>query len=186
MPFYTASLDHAPVLEDTHTRLARLEAIQDIHELRQRYAQAADDKYLVQGGRKQGAALENAVRAQLACFTHDALWRGGPFGGDIIGEQALLAFFSRSPWLFTFHSYANIELRVNGEGGEGKWRLVEIGVRESDGVTLLLTGRTSETYRKVAGRGWLISGFAFDHLHSLELSHDPQALRCLIPSGENV
>ena len=164
-------------------RLARLEAIQDLHALRQRYALAADAKYHVQGGRRDGAALETAVDEQVSCFTHDALWHGGPFGGDIQGRAALRSFFRQSPWRFTSHHYANIDLRIDGQSAQGSWRLIEIGVRESDAATVLVTGRTAECYRKHPAEGWLISSFTFEQLHSVELSREAGALRLLIPAG---
>jgi hypothetical protein len=166
------------------SRLAHLEAIQDIHALRQRYALAADAKYHARGDRHKGAILDAAVNAQVSCFTPDALWHGGPFGGDIQGREALRGFFLVSPWHFTSHHYSNVDLRIQGQRAEGSWRLVEIGVRESDKATVLITGRTAETYRKDLTEGWLISSFAFEQLHSVELSREAGALRCLIPAGE--
>lgn len=166
------------------SRLAHLEAIQDIHALRQRYALAADAKYHARGDRHKGTMLDAAVNAQVSCFAPDALWHGGPFGGDIQGREALRGFFRVSPWHFTSHHYSNVDLRIHGQRAEGSWRLVEIGVRESDKATVLITGRTAETYRKDPAEGWLISSFAFEQLHSIELSREAGALRCLIPAEE--
>ena len=170
--------------EDIEARLAALEAIRDIQKLRQDYASAADEKYHVDRRRMDKADLDSAARRQADCFTADAIWRGGQFGGDIIGRDALFAFFRQSPWRLTFHQYSSVSIDIEGHVAKGVWRLIEIGVRETDGATMLLTGRTVESYRKDDGAPWLIESFAFERLHAITLSSQADALRCLIPLGE--
>jgi hypothetical protein len=171
-------------LDDVQARLSRLEAIDELRRLKQAYAAAADAKYNLDRTRKAPADFARAAQAQADCFTTDAIWQGGPFGGDIRGRAALFDFFCRSPWLFTTHAYLSPVLHIDGDRATGLWQLWQVGIREDDAATVLVTGRTREHYLRVPETGWRISEMKFEQLHSLVLSHAPDALRCLIPLGE--
>jgi hypothetical protein len=160
-----------------------MEAIADLHELKAAYAAATDAKYTPDRQRRPKPEFVAAAARQAACFTHDAVWRGGPFGGDIVGRAALQSFFEQSPWRFTTHLYAAPILEIEGETARGTWRLWELGVQDTDQRTVLLTGATHETYR-LTSEGWRIASMRFETLHSLVLSSEPDAVRRLIPSGE--
>lgn len=163
-------------------RLERLEARAEIAELMQRYAAAADAKYTPARERRPDAEVAEAARRQSRCFTRDAQWIGGAFGGTLEGREAIAAFFRRSPWRFTAHHYGCASMQVELDTARVAWRLLEIGVRE-DGATMLLTGTLHQTCRRVPEEGWLIARMAFESLHGVPLGQD--ALRCLIPLGES-
>jgi hypothetical protein len=169
-------------MNELGARLDRIEASMEIHSLRQRYASAADDKYNANVTRRSEAELQAAARAQADCFTPDARWDGGRFGGTIIGREALFTFFCQSPWQFTFHQYSSIEIIVDEDRASGRWKLMEVAVQEGR-AAMLLIGRTEETYVRKFGK-WLISSFAFTSLHCLALNGPDSVLRCVIPLNE--
>lgn len=168
-------------LED---RLRALEARAEIEALMQRYAAAADAKYTAARQKRDPRAVAAAAAEQAACFTEDGLWDGAGFGGTLSGRDAIAAFFQTSPWLFTAHTYAGPRIELDGEQARAVWRLVEIGVREEDGRVVLLAGTAHQTLCRTV-EGWRIASMSFDMLHGIEVGAAPEALRCLIPLGEN-
>lgn len=167
-------------------RLARLEARAEIEELMQRYAAAADRKYTALRAKRPLADIRAAAAEQAACFTDDALWAGGPFGGDIAGRAALAAFFENSPWLYTAHHYGSPAIRLDDTGRANvRWRLLELGVRDRDGRVVLMAGVADQECRATA-EGWRIARMRFESLHAVGLADAPEAVRCLIPEGEDL
>ncbi len=163
--------------------LQRLADISAIQALKQRYADAADAKY---GSDASAATDEVRIREgamrHVACFTGDAAWDGGPFGGTIRGSEALLAFFMRSPWRFTSHAYQCAQIDVDGDAATGTWRLWELGVRSQDGRVVVLVGRTQDSYVRLPDLGWRIASMRFESLHAIEVGAEPGALHRLIPA----
>ncbi|HEY0297337.1 MAG TPA: nuclear transport factor 2 family protein [Bordetella sp.] len=170
---------------DLARRLARLEAREQIDELMQRYAAAADRKYTALRQKQSADIVRAAAREQAECFTADARWAGGRFGGDLVGRQAIAAFFETSPWLFTAHHYGHPIMRIDASGRSAavRWRLLELGIREQDGKVALLTGVVDQDCA-ADDEGWRIARMQFASLHALELAGRPEQLRCLIPEGE--
>lgn len=166
-------------------RLDRLEAVAEIGALMQRYADAADAKHTAAATRAPAAALAAAAAAQAACFTEDAEWSGGGFGGLLKGRAAIEAFFRNTPWRFTSHHYAPARIAPQGDRAEAEWRLLEIGLRDSDGHLLLLTGRVAQRLRRT-GEGWRIAAMGFVQLHSVALAEAPAALSRLVPQSPEV
>jgi hypothetical protein len=164
-------------------RLNRLEDVQALHALKAEYAKAADAKYTATFQRSPD--FESAAARQVACFTEDAVWHGGSFGGTLIGHKALLDFFLNSPWRFTAHLYDAPELSIERDCASARWRLWELGIRASDGHTMLLIGTTRETYRRMA-QGWKIASMRFESLHSMTFAEHPDALRCLIAGNKQL
>lgn len=164
-------------------RLARLEARAGIEDLMQRYAAAADRKYTALREKRSPSQIAMATEEQAGCFVPDGEWSGGAFGGTLKGHAAIAAFFRQSPWLFTSHHYGSPAFQLDGDTATLRWRLIEIGIRDSDGRVLLLTGTVDQTCR-LTPEGWRIATMSFDTLHAISLAETPEALRCLIPTGE--
>lgn len=168
---------------DIAERLATLEDRVAIGELMQRYAAAADAKYTSAHQRRPAAEVAAAALNQAQCFTEDAVWIGGSFGGALEGRDAIAAFFCNSPWRFTAHHYGCASMEISGDEAQVRWRLLEVGMRE-DGVTMLLTGTVRQACRKIPVHGWMIARMVFDNLHGVTLGED--ALQRLIPLGDSV
>ncbi len=93
-------------------RLARLEAIQAIKQLKARYCALCDHDYEPDG--------------LAALFTPDAVWDGGPFGRHA-GRAAIHAFFKGISGNITFaaHLVLNPIIEVqSATTATGKWRLI--------------------------------------------------------------
>lgn len=175
----------ASTANTVESRLYLLEARAEIGDVMQRYADAADEKYRATIGKKPAEAILRAAQAQAACFTEDARWSGGRFGGEIQGREQLVLFFRESPWLFTAHHYGSPSFRFEAQGAFVRWRLFEIGVREPDTKLLLLSGVVAQKWT-VASQGWRIADMAFERLYSVELAPNPDLLTCLVPTGATI
>jgi hypothetical protein len=162
-------------------RLQRIEDVQALNALKAEYAAAADAKYT--SDYERAPDFDRAADRQAACFTEDAVWHGGPFGGTITGRAALQTFFRGKLWRFTAHLYSAPEITLDGDDASARWRLWELGIRASDDCAVLLVGTTKEAYRRTA-HGWKIASMQFEALHSLGLGDRSDALRCLIPAGD--
>jgi len=91
-------------------KVQRLSDIEDIKQLKARYAAACDDDY-------------NAdVLASL--FTESAIWDGGMFG-YAEGREAIRDFFNPevSPVPFAIHQISNPQIELSGDVATGKWYL---------------------------------------------------------------
>lgn len=169
-------------LED---RLAKLEALHAIGELKSRYSELADAKYTSAHQRVGDDDWRKIAHMQAECFTDDAQWFGGTeFGGTLTGRAALAEWFARSPWRFALHYYVAPSLSVIGPGSaEGRWRLWQLGVPLDAQAPVLLAGTTFETYRVVDGE-WRIASMRFDEIHTVDLSLAPAVLRCVLPRSD--
>lgn len=163
-------------------RLARLEAVQAINELKVRYARLADAKYTASHQRVSPGEWKRIGTMQAACFTEDAEWDGGDsFGGALRGRVALADWFTRSPWRFAIHYYVAPQIAVlSVDHAEASWKLWQIAVPEGGTDPVLLAGTTQEAYRKTPD-GWLIERMRFEEIHTVELGRVD--LRSLVPGG---
>ncbi|PTX03256.1 nuclear transport factor 2 family protein [Pararhodobacter aggregans] len=169
-------------------RLARIEARAGIEAVMQVYAAAADAKYTARHRKAAPKRVAEAARAQAACFTPDAEWQAGGFGGSLHGRAAIEDFFREGPWSFATHLYTAPQIEVAGTAADARWRLWELGVRDesnpaTQGHVTLLTGVVRQSWRLLP-EGWRIAVMAFDQLHALTLATDTAALSCLIPAGD--
>ncbi len=169
--------------EPLEERVARLEALHEIAELKARYARLADAKYTTAHQRVRVEEWEHIARRQAECFAEDARWFGGPeFGGTLSGRDALAEWFAMSPWRFAMHYYVGSDVALLApEKAEGHWRLWQVAIPLDGEHPILLAGITRETYRRFAGE-WLIESMRFEQVHSLDLSQAPAVLRCVLPS----
>lgn len=176
-----------PSMETLARLEARIRALEDhqaLHALKARYARAADSKYTPDGRRAESSQFLAAARAQAECFCEDAIWEGGPFGGDLVGRQAICDSFARAPWRHAMHFYQSPLIELDGDTATAQWLLWQMAVDDACGEVVLIGARTRETYRRVAG-GWLISRMAFEKLHSICIAPDASALVCRIPHLSN-
>ncbi|MGU7768637.1 nuclear transport factor 2 family protein [Burkholderia sp. MR1-5-21] len=163
--------------DDLETRVARLEAIDAIRELKARYTGWADAKYTPDYWRVDAGTMCETAWQQALCFTEDAVWHGGQgFGDDLAGRAALHAWFQRSPWRYALHVYGGESIEIDGDAARGCWRLTQIALRDDDGTAVLLVGVTDEAYRRDADGQWRISAMRFAKLQMMSLGETPLAL----------
>ncbi len=157
-------------------RVLRLESVAAIHALKSRYAALADAKYTRDFQRVSDQRMEEVAWQQALCFTDDAVWFGGEFGGDRRGREQLHEWFQHSPWRFATHLYAGPELEVSDDHAQGRWRLWQLALPEDRDGTVLLTGTTRETYRRTADGAWLIASMAFEDVQMMQATHSTHPL----------
>ena len=144
-------------LED---RIARLEALEAIRQLKARYAHLADAKYTADHRRKPEQEMNAVAWQQALCFTEDAVWDGGPTFGTVRGRQQLYEWFRSGPWTFAMHYFLNPVINVEGDRGSGAWMLWEAATLARNNTPVLISALTEDEYTKVDG-AWLMSRMTF-------------------------
>lgn len=133
--------------ETLEERLARLEAIEEIRQLKARYCLHCDRGY-------DGEAL-------AALFTVDAVWDAGAHRGVFRGRRAIRDFFATisSAIPYAAHLVTNPLIEVEGDAARGNWRmLMPCMLSEGEAeIAALQVAEYDETYRRVDGV-WLIDG----------------------------
>ena len=130
---------------DLEGRLARLEAIEAIRELKGRYADVCDTGY-------------DSVWMR-PFFTEDAVWDGGPRFGRYEGVDAVCEFFagisSEITWALHYMVAPIIEVADDGRTATGSWYLLEpcTIVTEEGQRAMVITGRYADRYR-LGADGW--------------------------------
>ncbi|MBK0329594.1 nuclear transport factor 2 family protein [Rhodobacteraceae bacterium F11138] len=165
---------------DLSGRIAAIEHREEIRDLMQRYARAADAKYTPDLNLRDPEAVSQAAAEQAACFAEDAAWSAGQFGGVLTGRAAIAKFFESSPWSYALHHYVCPEIAVDGDTAEVRWRLIEIGCPQADERVVLLSGVVEQICRRTS-EGWRITSMNFEVLQEIELADSRNAVTCLIP-----
>jgi hypothetical protein len=134
-------------------RLARLEAIEAIRQLKARYAEVCDTGYDPVGMRP--------------FFTEDAVWDGGSRFGRYEGVDAVCDFFagisSTIVWALHYMVAPVIDVAEDGRTAIGSWYLLEpCTIATKDGPrAMLITGRYADRYR-LEVEGWKFSEVVLD------------------------
>ena len=139
--------------EDLAARVARLEAIEAIRELKERYADVCDTGY-------------DPVKMR-PFFTEDAVWDGGPRFGRYEGVDAICDFFagisSTITWALHYMIGSTINVADDGQTATGSWYLLEpCTFATDDGPrSIVVTGRYADRYR-LEDDGWKFSEVLLD------------------------
>jgi hypothetical protein len=133
--------------QDLATRIARIEAIEQIHQLKARYFRFLDEK-----------DWDNWAQV----FTEDCRLQHGETSEDVIqGRTAIIQSVSQSlDGSVTFHQGHMPEIIITGPGSaEGIWSLQggSVPVEASGQLPRTAYGRYFETYRKDAAGAWRIA-----------------------------
>jgi uncharacterized protein (TIGR02246 family) len=108
-------------MEAWEARLRALADIEEIKQLKARYAAACDKNY------------DADTIASL--FTDDAVWDGGKFG-KAEGRENIRRFFHHAPEIFPFaiHHVMNPIIVVDGDRATGQWHLLQPATRSETGA----------------------------------------------------
>ena len=133
---------------DMEQRLARIEAIEEIRQLKHLYFAYCDDNYNPPG--------------IAALFTEDGVWQGELFGNHV-GRDAIRQHFERvsSDIVFAAHLGMNSIIEVDGDTATGKWRMIMPSVVMNGGAkeARWLLVAYEDVYAKVDGR-WMFKSMS--------------------------
>ena len=121
---------------DLEQRIARLEDIEAIKQLKAEYCYRVDD---------------GEIDALMRRFTSDAVWDGGPMG-RFEGRDAIGKFLSELPSQLSFylHWVMNPWIEVDGDRARGRWYLVEPCTAAGRERAIWGAGRYREEYVREA------------------------------------
>lgn len=129
---------------DLETRVAKLEAIEDIRRLKALYAGVCDDGY--------------DPKRLTALFTADAIWDAGPEFGRHQGQDEIYRFFeqvsSRIIWASHLMIDPSIDVADDLENATGCWYLLEPATMmnaDDQPEAVWISGFYTDTYRKEDG-----------------------------------
>ena len=129
-------------LED---RITKLEAIEEIKQLKSHYALCADAKYTEDHQRKPQEEIDKIAWDQVSGFTEDAVWDNGLFG-FFEGKQAIWDFLRATPWKFSVHMYMNPLITVKNETAKGSWVIWEVATLSESNQAVLLSATLDDDY----------------------------------------
>lgn len=135
-------------------RLAAVEAVQEIHDLKARYAELVDSRYTLDGPRP-AAEVARIADEIVSLFSEDAVWDGGEELGCWQGRDEIRKRFLEPTLGFTLHYFVKPRVHVDGERATGRWDVLA-PVRFGNGKPGWMTGVEDDEYVRVGGR-WLHS-----------------------------
>jgi hypothetical protein len=130
---------------DLEARVQRLIDIEDIKQLKARYAAYCDDDYNADG--------------LAALFAEDAVWDGAALG-YAEGQEQIREFFRKAPATVSFavHTVTNPLIEIDGSRATGRWYLWQPMVLRDAGACMWLCAQYDDRYVRSAD-GWL-----FEHV----------------------
>jgi hypothetical protein len=130
-------------------RLARVEDVQAIHNLKSRYGQLADARYGPKGVVER-ADLERIADDVVALFHADAVWDGGGGLGVSRGHAEIRARFLEPTLKFSWHYFVKPRIEVDGDRAKGTWDILAPCTSRDDRA-LWMAGSEDDEYVKQDG-----------------------------------
>jgi hypothetical protein len=146
----TRSLEET--VRDLEQRVRRLEAAEEIRNLKSRYGSLADARY----GRDGVVArpeLERIAGELAELFTEDAVWDGGAALGVCHGRPAIRERLLDPTLRFSWHYFVKPRIEVEGDRARATWDVLA-PCTTRDGVATWMAGVEDDEYARVGGR-WL-------------------------------
>ena len=136
-------------LFELRARVERAEAVVAIQNLKARYAQLVDERY-VRGRVADAELLAARAGAIAALFSEDGVWDGGPTLGVSRG-RAEIAARMRAPTLqFSWHFFLKPRIEVEGDRARGRWDILS-PCTTPDGEPHWMVGFQDDEYVRVGG-----------------------------------
>ena len=142
-------------METIEQRISKLEAIEEIKQLKAHYALCADAKYTEDHERKPQDEIDQIAWDQCSVFTEGALWDNGLFG-RFEGKTAIWEFLRATPWKFSVHMFMNPLITIEGEHAKGSWVIWEVATLEQSDQAVFLSATLEDNYVRQTGR-WYTS-----------------------------
>lgn len=142
-------------VEILEARLAEVEAVQAIQNLKSRYGQLADSRYDRPTANRGGGGIRRDVLPQIAealaaLFTEDATWDGGPGLGVCRGREAIRKRFLEPTLAFSWHYFVKPRIEVRGDRATGTWDILT-PCTSRDGRAMWMAGSEDDTYVRQNG-----------------------------------
>ena len=140
-------------IAELRARVEHTEAALAIHNLKARYAQLVDGRY-VRGAVASPEIVAARAEAIAALFTEDGVWDGGPVLGVSRG-RAEIAARMRAPTLeFSWHFFVKPAIRVHApDRASARWDILS-PCTPRDGAPSWMVGFEDDEYACVSG-DWL-------------------------------
>jgi hypothetical protein len=130
-------------------RVERAEAAQAIQNLKARYAELVDARYV--RGKPAPAETVAAVAEQIAAlFTEDGVWDGGPALGVASGRGEIAARMRSPTLLFSWHFFLKPRIDVAGDRARARWDILSPCTTQ-DGRPHWMVGFEDDEYACVGG-----------------------------------
>ena len=134
---------------ELRVRVEAAEAVQAIQNLKARYAQLVDERYV--RGKVAPDEKVAAVAEQIAAlFTEDGVWDGGPALGVSSGRAEIAARMRAPTLLFSWHFFLKPQIHVDGERARARWDILS-PCTTKDGKPHWMVGFEDDEYRRVDG-----------------------------------
>lgn len=136
-------------IDQLSARLAKVEDVQAIHNLKSHYGALADARYGPNGvvGREE---LERIADALAALFSEDAVWDGGAGLGVCQGREAIRKRFLEPTLRFSWHYFVKPRIEVEGDRATGTWDILA-PCTSREGRALWMSGFEEDDYVKQDG-----------------------------------
>ena len=139
---------------ELRVRVEAAEAVQAIQNLKARYAQLVDERYV--RGKVAPDERVAAVAEQIAAlFTPDGVWDGGPALGVSTGREQIAARMRAPTLVFSWHFFLKPQIHVESDRARARWDILS-PCTTRDGRPHWMAGFEDDVYRKVGG-AWLHS-----------------------------
>ena len=130
-------------------RVEAAEAVQAIQNLKARYAQLVDERYV--RGKVAPEEKVAAVAKQIAAlFTEDGIWDGGPALGVSTGRAEIAARMRAPTLVFSWHFFLKPQIQVEGDRARARWDILS-PCTTKEGRPHWMVGFEDDEYARVAG-----------------------------------
>lgn len=137
---------------ELRVRLEAAEAVQAIQNLKARYAQLVDERYV--RGKVAPEEKVAAIAEQIAAlFTTDGVWDGGPALGVSTGREQIAARMRAPTLVFSWHFFLKPQIHVEGDRARARWDILS-PCTTKDGKPHWMVGFEDDEYARVGG-AWL-------------------------------
>jgi hypothetical protein len=137
---------------DLRARVEAAEAVQAIQNLKARYAQLVDERY-VRGKVAPEEKVAAAAEQIAALFSEDGVWDGGPALGVSIGRAEIAARMRAPTLAFSWHFFLKPRIHVDGDRARARWDILS-PCTTKDGKPSWMVGFEDDEYRRENG-AWL-------------------------------
>lgn len=137
---------------ELRSRLEAAEAVQAIQNLKARYAQLVDERYV--RGKVAPEERVAAIAEQIAAlFTPDGVWDGGPALGVSTGRAEIAARMRAPTLVFSWHFFLKPQIHVAGDRARARWDILS-PCTTKDGRPHWMVGFEDDEYARI-GDAWL-------------------------------